>query len=566
MACVLLLWFVVERSTTDGEIASAPVEEGEARGESDQAVLARASADVREARELYPSSAGEASSLYIAAVSSGRERLSATVCIEDESGSRSLGSTTPEHLLQVDMAGVSFPLRLIATTEGRVRLAGQVVLGSRPPAGLVEIELDAACALAGVVVDHQGRPLPAGVRVVALDPIRRSTWSEDQSAGRVPVFDGRWAETVTDANGRFALSGLLPGSNYVLSAAGAGFVTNEAKDLGWRRYECGNQEITLTAYALFGGIARIGAQRTDELVRDASQVFFGVVPVLRWPKGSFAANPASELALAGTVIQEQARRAAADGRQVVAFTAPHEGAELGVTVQVRVPFLPPGPYEIELPRVEGLLPDVAVDVPEPKGALGSLEVTAFVTAGGVDRLDPTAKVGRLRLKRASETFEVTVRAEPLLTGFSVPGLPVGAYEWSLRCAGGGRLLPRRGDPAAPVTVTEAGGTLLLDLAWTGAAELRVRDHEGVLLQGPIQARFMEPTETTPLPDGGERVGYREVAGMSWRKPPYIAPFVPPGNFEVSCEADLGHRILIGNRVPIELRAGAVTSVELRAGQ
>ncbi len=576
VALALLVWLSIGGSNAEDQAPSNPdVERGASDSRENDAELSgvaagpetRLSVGVPEPDAPPVAAEREPARLEIAAIGPGGDRRRATVCAEDDAGSRLLGTTAPAGSLEVSTAELSFPVRLTATADDGELLAGYVVLDRSPPSGFVEVDLADTCVLSGAVVDSEGLPLPGGVRVIALDPLRRLSWLDDVLAGETPPLDGRWASTLTDGTGRFRLRGLLPGRSYGLYAAGAGFATSD--ELDPRRYACGEETIVLTASPLFAGIVRVGTERTDELVREVSEVLFGPVRVAKFPAGSLPLDIARTPALAGTTIGEEARTAQAEGRRVLAFTAPGDVASLNMKAQVKVPFLPPDWHEIGVPRLESSLADIPIDVAEPTGVLGSLEVLALAVPGIADRLAPDSKIGELRLRRdGDETVVVVVRARSLLAGFSIPGLPLGVYEWSLRFPGGSRLLPRDGEPAAYVEVGESAASLLLDLTWTSAVELTIRDREGVLVTGPLRATVSARTGTENLDEEGatQRVTYREVASMVWTRRPYIAPFVPPGEYYVGCTADFARRLNIRYKGPFEFQPDSVSSIELRSSK
>jgi hypothetical protein len=497
----------------------------------------------------------------VEACAAGGVRLTAVVSVEDELGPRVLGLTTPERLLAIDATTAAFPMRLIASTENEPRLVGELVLARQPALRAVAIELGTACALRGTVVDHEQKPLPAGVRVVALDLFRARRWLEERRADREPLPDGRWAETVTDRDGRFALSGLLADRSYCLHAAGRGFSTSERG--AQVQYACGD-EVMLAVQPLFGGIVRVGTPGTDDRVREASRVLFGPVRLLGWPARSFPRDIEAEPALIGTALERQARLAREEGRRVLAVTGAEDMPLLHMQVQLRVPFLPETTHAIALPRLGEALAEIELSVAEPEGAVLALEVVSLTVPGSLERLGPDAEVAELRLSRAGRTTEVVVRAEPLLAGFSVPGLPPGAYEWALHYPGGGRFLPRTGEPPARVAVGEGGGLLLLDLTWAAAAELTILDAAGIPYAGPIQATFGAPNGAAFTdPEGRQVVGFDDVATYSWKQGPYLVPCLPPGEYQVACSADFGRRMKSGYSRFHRFEAGRVTQVELQ---
>lgn len=497
----------------------------------------------------------------VVALGADGARLTARVMVEDGHGPRALGLTTPERLVDVDPATAVFPMRLIASTETEPRRVGQLVLSAPPALAVAAIVLADDCALRGTVVDPWGGRLPAGIRVVALDPYRRLRWLEERSAGGEPLLDGGWAETVTDQDGRFVLTGLLAGRGYCLTAAGLGFVTSERD--AQARHACGG-EVVLALQPLFGGIARLGTQRTDDLARAASKVVFGPVRLAAWPKGSFPRDIATEPALIGSMLEQQARQATDEGSRVIVFTSAEDVPELRMTAQVRIPFLPEASYAIAVPRLVDALAEIPIDVPEPEDVLGTLDVVALTTPGGLELLAPDSEVASLKLTRAGTTTEVIVRAEALLAGFSVPGLPVGTYEWKLTYPGAGRLLPRKGEPPGLLALAAGGGSLLLDLTWAAGADLIIRDAEGIPFSGPIQATFGAPNGIEFQNEQGQRVvGFDDAAVLSWREPPYVAPLLPPGDYQVACSADFGRHMRSGYSELYPFQMGRVTRVELQ---
>jgi hypothetical protein len=106
--------------------------------------------------------------------------------------------------------------------------------------------------------------------------------------------------------------------------------------------------------------------------------------------------------------------------------------------------------------------------------------------------------------------------------------------------------------------------LLLDLTWAAGADLIIRDAEGIPFSGPIQATFGAPNGVEFQNEQGQRVvGYDDAAVLSWRKPPYLAPLLPPGDYQVACSADFGRHMRSGYSELYPFRMGLVTRVELQ---
>jgi hypothetical protein len=484
-------------------------------------------------------------------------RRKAAVSIQNDRGETSLGETTAGGGLEVEAAAIVTPARMTAVSIDGEHLVGQVVLLEPPLVRTIGIDLSPSCELQGRVVDHQGQA-QAGLRVVALDPLLRAKWLADRSAGLASARDGRWAEGVTGPNGDFALRGLLPGIHYAISAGGNGFAMNEAAIHQLRT--CG-EELRLEVHPLFGGAVRVGDAETNWLIEQCAQHMRGAVSFSMGRGDGFPKELGFDPAFVGTELEIQARYAEAEGRAVV-LTAPVSASSIPAGIQFCVPFLPNVWHELSLPRVVDGLPLIQVPVSDAERGLGSLRLHGILPPNSIETLAPDSLVGVLRL-RGRSSVEIAVRVQDLSLGVLIPGFPVGSYEWTFSYEGGERILPLTGVPAGTVFVEGDGGVLELNLAGSATAHLLVRDPDGVPHQGPLQAKLGTTGSVFAGPSGEMAVVVTDVATMSWSRPPYVVPFLPPGSYQVSCSTNGGRGWSVPYGQASHFLGDVVTTVELK---
>jgi hypothetical protein len=511
------------------------------------------------------------STLLVIALDPVGEPTFAVVAIEDGRGRRPAGRTLGARGLPLERSSMNLPSRLIAVTEQEPRWVGAVVLAEMPPSGVVEIQLERGCVLAGTVVDPSGQPVP-GIRVVALDPLRRASWVHAYADGLEPESDGRWARTETGGDGRFELTGLLPGVDYDLWAAGQGFLVNDGNPFTARRYSCGEEELVLQAHPLYGAILRATPDRAESALRavlvqgieSTPQAF----PSYSLDGGRYAlvsSNPA----LMGTALEAQAREAQERGLMVIAWISHKDKASLPADVKTTPFFFAEGTHRVDVPRVRDRLDELVVNLGAPRD-LGTLYLHLIAPLGGLERLDPDLKVAALELVSIQEPtlrLRIPIRVGPAVEGFTVSGIPTGSYEWKLK--NGLVLLPGPDERPGLLHVAESGGSLLLDLSWTGMLELKIHDKDGVSVTAPVQAN-LTLAETRKvlrkLPGGVEVSTSVDNLDMAWTAPPYVLPFLPPGEWYVECQSAMGQRLRGGHRGPVLVHAGDLTQAEIQTKQ
>lgn len=374
--------------------------------------------------------------IKIVVIDESRARADANVLLVDATGEEEQllcewDSTT---VLPVQL---EFPVRLEARGE---RGTATIILDAFPPRD-VTVMLRRGFAVNGVVVMPNGTNAKEGVQVVA---------ESVGGAATGQVF------AQTDRDGVFVLEGLNPSGTYGLYAAGRGVISyGPVTQVRFGQLE--EELVVVQARYLFGAlIDASGALEEGCDCRRQSRdgASFGVMDRRFERIGS--AHPGVRHLWPNC----------ADMREQGIFPMFYAGLDPELSVDGYFRLTVAGQSVVgaacQLQKVEEELPVVKVQG-QPDVDIGGGVINFSVLAPlGWQPLDPSARVGKLRLTEPSgeRLIDVTLTEADLVTGFKVDCLPLGVYYWRFELAEGLVSWPLAdGEGSLPAVVVSA------DPAW-----------------------------------------------------------------------------------------------------
>ena len=504
--------FFARRDPVPGQVAPA---DGSVSAEADDSIAAaksqqsdRASSEVASRDASYrtaPEAAGSPPSLtptLIVVDDSGR-RVSADVLVL---GLDYEWHFTVDHRADpVALPLTGFPVRMIARAENA---SGDLVLFDCPKEPHVTIVVTALAAASGWVVDPEGRPTGAGVRVAVFD--RRHT----ASAGPVGT-------AFTGADGDFVVAGLPTATPLVAYVGGAGYVG----PLNGQPISAGDNASRLVSRYLFG--ATLDAAADVKAPASCSQSSREGIFVSGFDKETTLV-PASHLGLAH--ILDASPPADRNPGRLVVFAAAEKvdpapllkaSARLG---QQRFPV-----QEFRLPRAWTqigripLVPATGTEHFEPR--LASLELH-FSPPAGLERLASNQRVGEVQFldfKNGRESYALS--RDDLLLGTVLTCLPEGPTRFTVQLDG--VPVHKNVDAHVPTFAVLTRERTSLFISFAHVATLEVEAISAQL--GPVRGVL---SVSMGLGDTSRATGARVEIPIQRRftGPPYLLFGLAPGDY------------------------------------
>ena len=467
-----------------------------------------------------PANEGEPPTLAVrVSDTTGGPLSGATVYSLGEEDQALLGATDSEGLLSVELP------RLVGSEIGATLEGYGPVRQAVPdplPRGL-DLVLQPAKALAGIVVTGDGSPVGTGVSVLVWPEER---WADDEEARRSLRGDPTVLTTCTNDEGRFSVQGLVPGRVYYGLAAGKGYGSADLV----RNILSGEEECILTVQKIYatwlrlreadGSIPRI----SDSLWARHNRMLYGQVLL--------PANASSRISgnLSAVWLNDNSHVAGDGGLtffdRVYAFAAEDSTTEIGaarfraefpgyepVDAAFPVPSLANGIGEtvLELVPVAGGFGELIIDfqgVPDMPGVVDDklpLGIVTLWSDGRENRIDlfvftkDLSKSSRLRFGPIPYGhYECVFTVEPC------------AFSWP----------PEGAEPIA-VDITCNPAELAVDLSALGGCHVRI------LRGGPEAPPYRGKASLRCMDESGKR-----LAGMMFGKAPYVLYGLEPGVYTV----------------------------------
>ncbi|QDU67091.1 carboxypeptidase-like regulatory domain-containing protein [Engelhardtia mirabilis] len=501
--------------------------------------------------------------IEIHALSGAGVRVNAEVEVIDSSGRALVGQTLVDRALRVSLDSLTLPAAIRAKGEGQPVTLGQFDLTVESLFAVVEVVLSESGRIEGVLVDESGLPVTGGGTVVAVAAGQLAAQVCDAILTGTPAGPGEWAAATVDPDGTFAVDGLWSGTDYRLHAAGPGRASSALG--GGQRVAAGTTGVRVACLPVYGCLLRLVGDGAAETLEELRQRGRSGLDLHGLPALSSSLPIRAHPAVAATILGRQIHALEPGPEIALLRTMPAEAEGLDGTLSLEFPWMSgSGPAPIRIPRLRGEgLPLVEVEA-QVVGAdhRGSIRFEAML-GPGLKRLDESTVVAWLILARPGVTSSFELTIGDLLGGGRIDLLASGVFEWRLEAAGGGRLLPDDGRAFGLVDVEGDSATLLFDLRGFGSAVLTVFDEEGRLFVGGLTARLRELTWRAPFPGGTQLRSFTDVADQSWSHPPFVVPFVSPGERFVAVDADMAGLRLGQTSRAAEFRAGELTRVTIR---
>jgi hypothetical protein len=415
---------------------------------------------------------------------------------------------------------------------------GRLVLESKDRPVVVELMLSNAGVLGGQVKEPSGRPVSAGVEVLAVRANLVNSFLREQAAPTVEP--GRVGRTRTDDQGRFRLEGLEPGGEYTLWAHGQGLGTPTPQ-----RSITGQEDLELIVWPVYG-LALNFVESSGQPARISEHLQDLRHSRVQWfTPDSTPLHPESPVVLG--LGLPSGLTTTGPGRLFLVAAPEFSSAGLGLRYACNMPGYEPIELELSLQ-------------PLSLGRLARLEVVLRPTASGLGRLIVVARDqdaapralpdGRLILRRpglpVAESLEFVHSAEPSGV-LELDAIPLGPFELNWFSTASTLSWPEGPTPPQLVEIVADGSVVEMLLQPTYSLEIIPTLDDGRSWRGSLSVRFGPADKVLPDGEGGrvERdVVFRTLDGPPYlledlTKPDYHLVLSPrPGGAEVEAWAEL----------------------------
>ncbi len=429
---------------------------------------------------------------------------------------------------------------------------GILALGAPEP-GIVArqlvLELQPGTRISGTLVDFRGRPLGAGIEVLAFPA--ELTQSGPRALERALASRGDVLRTTSDAEGRFELRGLPPEQRWTLRAAGAGHLLQspavaESGDLGLELRLLPVFVLSLDLVHADGSPASISPQLTTIEAESAE---------LRAPE--LRVHPhVSHAARANGLDLYERGELPVHRRLFLMSAAVDAAAGIPVRYKARFPGFAPAEINVQAVGAAEFSAGAAVLLElEPTGAgFGELLLIADgSTPGSLTELP----AGELRLSGLGRAETFTVPADP--TGLvQLRDLPDGTYAARFRVHHGLLSWPAPGELAPRVTIGPAPADLHLESRPAGTLQLLPTSADGRPFAGTLTVGLVAEENVHPDEAGGLELA--QVSVITLEQPPYLVTHVPPGDYYLDLMAPASSAA--GQLIPLRVEDAASTQVPL----
>ncbi len=452
-------------------------------------------------------------------------------------------------------SGGELALRPPAATGSMVaaRHAGYVpakALISEPFPAEVVLILTPTAPICGRVLTASGVAPTPGVRVVAL---ARGVLDHEQVLGGLFENDPTVVSADVDAAGAFCVDGLAGGAEYMLFAAGAGYVMVQPPVA---LAKTGDISIELTVSRLFGVLVHFvpesgplesllpkhGHRRLESSCAGADH--FG----MRWCAWLSGLDPALRELPAGFLLQ--------------LYTSDTLGDELGpLVLDYEFAGYERGRAELTCTPVDKGVASATLPLRRLGTRLGALEIEfrspSWRTSGDAGPHPSTGQVQLIDGDVLPLRFEFEVDRQGRAR---VEGVPFGGYTWTVHATG--LRYPSPSGPTQHVEIGEHPTTIVVDLTARAALALDLRNPDGSSYSGAVMV-FL--SHGTPTPDASGRVR-QSGALSSGMSPPFEVSGLEPGIYTLRLLSPTFTSLDGERRIVVDLPAGEKTTVVARRAE